>query len=140
MLGVVGIGFGVVGQYFVGVFVGVGVFGELVVMLWCVLEEVFVVQEVVVVVGCQFQCKLVGGGEGVVVGFGFIVYVVFEGFDGVQYVDYGVGQFGLYQVQVDGDQWQQVFGQLGLVGYEDVGGGGKGGEVWFQFVDFGLLG
>src|SRR5258705_135132 len=33
-----------------------------------------------------------------------------------------------------------VLGQPGLVGHEDVGGGGKGAEARLQFADFGLLG
>ena len=73
-------------------------------------------------------------------GFGLIAYAALEGLDGAQHVDHGAGQFGPHRAQVDGDQRQQVLGQPGLVGHEDVGGGGEGGEARLQFADFGLLG
>ena len=132
MLGVVGTGLGVAGQHFVGVLAGVGVLGELAAMLRRALEEAFVAQEAVAVVGRQFQRKPVGGGEGVVVGFGLIAYAALEGLDGAQHVDHGAGQFGPHQAQVDGDQRQQVLCQPGLVGHKDVGGGGEGVRPGFS--------
>src|SRR5260370_19403393 len=74
VLGVVGTGLGVAGQHFVGVLAGEGILGELAAMLGRALEEAFVAQEAIAVVGRQLQRKPVGGGEGVVVGFGLIAY------------------------------------------------------------------
>jgi hypothetical protein len=91
VLGVVGTGLFVAGQHFVGVLAGVGVLGELAAMLRCALEETFVAQEAVAVVGRQFQRKPVGGGEGVVVGLGLIAYIAVAGLDRAHHVDHGAG-------------------------------------------------